>query len=444
MVDDTEPSASLHESRMLAKKGWKMIVVVVPSSSVLIVALMMQVMTSAVANSFPVVSLSRLSQQQHHQHRQYQHQQYNKDDNNLQKKQRRRWALPLSLEQQRQQPEEENTPQPEKTATMTDSAFVAAAAAVSSVSDNDDSFDLKTPPPSSSSSFDCYVPNYFPKQTEEILFLQNIVVDNFLFQDFAAKYDDDKYHYEKNRKKKKGEIDEKVNNNTTNALSGIIGSFERCTYKNRGTVLCEQGDMINTDYLYVIANGTCSVSIDGKRLPHPYGSMGMGSMIGDLALLYGDCRAATVQCDTKSVTVYRLHRSDFYYHLDANNREITNSTATAAASNINIGKEIQKQVKEIDGVIDEISGVKKKYDGSIIRQYRPQRSWLWRRWKGTILQHAWKPAVANMVVSTIFIMTLRLVASERIFHAPITWPIGEIPDANHPLILRMKGLYKLW
>ena len=105
--------------------------------------------------------------------------------------------------------------------------------------------------------------------------------------------------------------------------------------------------------------------------------------------------------------------------------------------------EIQKQVREIDAVIDQISGVKSKYHGDIIQQFRPQRSWLWGRWKGTILQQAWKSAILNMAISIVFLTTLQ-VMNHHIFKNPINWPVGAIPDQSHPLILRLKGLYKLW
>mmetsp|Transcript_37076 Transcript_37076/g.41756 ORF Transcript_37076/g.41756 Transcript_37076/m.41756 type:complete len:516 (-) Transcript_37076:320-1867(-) len=240
---------------------------------------------------------------------------------------------------------------------------------------------------------------------------------------------------------KKGVVTKKTKKNPS--LTEVVKSFEKYTYK-KGTMLCEQGDTTDTDYLYLIASGSCSVSIDMKQLPDPYGTMGEGSLIGDLAILYGTARAATIRCQTP-VTVYRLHRSDFYHFLDFEKDATSSSTSTSTSttSTSTRHKEIQQQVKEIDEVIDQISGVKSKYDGDIIRQFQPERRWLWSLWRGTILQHAWKSALVNMAVSVLFIFSIRLV-NHYIFKNPLHWPIGAIPDKTHPFIIRTQGLYKLW
>ncbi|KAL7450137.1 hypothetical protein ACHAWC_002108, partial [Mediolabrus comicus] len=94
-------------------------------------------------------------------------------------------------------------------------------------------------------------------------------------------------------------------------------------------------------------------------------------------------------------------------------------------------------IKKIDQVIDKISGVKTRYGGDIIRQYKPARKWLWGRWKGTILQQAWTAAAANMMISICFIATLRH------FCKP-TWAVGQIPDATFPIVSRLSALAKLW
>ena len=270
---------------------------------------------------------------------------------------------------------------------------------------------------SDSDSSQSHVPNVFPKEEKELSFIKEVLRANFLFQDFSSIHDEDQ----------KGNVVESP------GLSTVVGSFEKYTYK-RGTVLCTQGDSADTDYLYLIASGSCSVCIDGEKLPDPYGTMGEGSLIGDLAMLYGTARAATVRCQT-DVTVYRLHRTDFYHFLDQNSTS-SNSNVDVDVDNYNDydtvsarQKEIQQQVKEIDEVIDQISGVKSKYDGSIIRQFQPERYWLWSRWRGTILQHAWKTAAMNMLVSLFFLAGLRL-ANNHIFNNPITWPVGEYRDTE--------------
>lgn len=249
-----------------------------------------------------------------------------------------------------------------------------------------------------------YIPNIFSKEDEEISFIHEVLIASFLFQDFSSIYG------------KEGSSNKKNKENPS--LTEVVKSFEKYTYK-KGTMLCEQGDTTDTDYLYLIASGSCSVSIDMKQLPDPYGTMGEGSLIGDLAMLYGTARAATIRCQTP-VTVYRLHRSDFYHFLDFDKDATSSSTSTTSTRH----EEIQQQVKEIDEVIDQISGVKSKYDGDIIRQFQPERRWLWSLWKGTILQHAWKSAVVNMAVSILFVTTIRL-ANHYIFNNPLHWPVGE-------------------
>lgn len=305
-----------------------------------------------------------------------------------------------------------------------------------------------------------HVPHFYPKEDKEMLFIQNVLRENFLFQDFAQKYDNIKKE-SSSRTLSPDKVCKKQRQHQYNpaaeeipTLSGVIGSFEKIKY-SRGKILTEQGDAVDTDYLYLIGNGTCSVTIDGKLLPEPYGTLGKGAMIGELALLYGSARAATIRC-MSPVTLYRLHRSDFYHFLDdrisSNGRtgedqdgdEDNDSFQTPVVADALSSSEIQKQVKEIDDIIDKISGVKSRYHGQIIRQFRPQRSWLWRRWTGTILQHAWKPAFLNMVLSVVFICVVRL-SNHRFYpNHPVTWPIGALPDQSHPLIIRMSGMYKLW
>jgi hypothetical protein len=52
----------------------------------------------------------------------------------------------------------------------------------------------------------------------------------------------------------------------------------------------------------------------------------------------------------------------------------------------------------IESVVDQVTGYQ---GGDIMRRYQPQRSWLWRQWSGTILQHGSKSAVINMAVTAI-------------------------------------------
>jgi len=48
-----------------------------------------------------------------------------------------------------------------------------------------------------------------------------------------------------------------------------------------------------------------------------------------------------------------------------------------------------------------------------------------------------------MAISVVFITIVR-VTEIHILDNPMEWPIGAIPDEDHPLVLRMKGLYNMW
>ena len=238
-----------------------------------------------------------------------------------------------------------------------------------------------------------YAPNVFPKEEEERIFINEALKANFLFQHLSIERDPDQDNQH---------------------LSDIVTSFEKQVY-DKGNFLFKQGDTENTNYMYLIASGSCSVTIDGKLLPYPYGTIGQGSVIGDLALLYGTARAATVRAET-FVKVYRLHKTDFHYFMDYAPADRNGNTSRA--------EKIKQEVSDIDSIIDRISGVKTIYDGNVIQQFKPSRKWLWRCWRGTIMQHAWKAAVGNMSISLCFQIALRLL-NNRIFKNPITWPIGE-------------------
>lgn len=97
--------------------------------------------------------------------------------------------------------------------------------------------------------------------------------------------------------------------------------------------------------------------------------------------------------------------------------------------------------EDIDDVLDRMivegpsSSAKK--GGIIIRRYRPERSWLWSRWSGTILYHSLGSALINMSVTLAFCLFVR-----RITHG--NWKLGVAPDPDHPIIARLVELEKVW
>jgi len=263
-----------------------------------------------------------------------------------------------------------------------------------------------------------YSPKVFPKEENETRFIKEVLKANLMFQDLFSK---------------KGE--------KNHGLSNIVASFEKQIF-DEGTLLCEQGDTANTDYLYLIASGSCSVSIDGKILPDPYGTIGLGSLIGELALLYGTARAATVRTKT-AVSVYRLERRDFHHFMNCNPADSDKTQTDSSPYTNSRAEKVKRDLREIDGIIDRFSGVKTKYDGDIIQKFKPSRMWLWSKWRGTIMQHAWRGVVGNMVISLLFMMALRFL-NYNVFKSPVTWPIGGIPHKNHPTITRLEGCFKMW
>ena len=197
--------------------------------------------------------------------------------------------------------------------------------------------------------------------------------------------------------------------------SDLASTFDRVEYK-KGEVIFSQGDT-DKEFMLILKEGECSITIDGEEIPGIYGTMRPPAMVGELALLMDRERAATVIAKT-NVVAFRLDRASFKYFIVKS-------------------EDIKAEIRNIDHVIDKISGIKTRYGGDIIRQFKPSRRWLWGRWHGTIFQQAWKVAVAIMLVSACF------VAAVRFFCHP-TWHLGQIPDPTFPLISRLVPLANLW
>jgi Bestrophin, RFP-TM, chloride channel/Cyclic nucleotide-binding domain len=275
---------------------------------------------------------------------------------------------------------------------------------------------LGTEESDSSDSDPPFQPPFFNKTTDEERFVESILEVNFLFQDILNQGITEEDSEEEALPKKRRN------------LARIVAAFEKASY-DRGSFLCRQGDM-DAQYLHIIYKGKCAVLMNGiGQLPTPYGTLPSKSMFGELALLYETPRAATVQA-IEPVTVFRLDKDSFNHFLYYQSDDDSTCTST-------IKQQLQEQVREIDAVIDQISGVRTKYNGDIIKPFQPMRSWLWRRWRGTILQHAWKAATLNMLLSATFIAFIR-----RWVNA--TWVLGMIPDPANPFIARLLGLSKMW
>lgn len=205
------------------------------------------------------------------------------------------------------------------------------------------------------------------------------------------------------------------------SLLALTQAFETTTF-NQSDVIIRQGDRVDDDddYVYVLKEGECTVKRDGAEIPRPYGTLTKNAIFGELELMYNRTRAATVSCKTPTVTVFRIPFADL--------KQILN-------------QQQDQNDEEIDTTIQQIEGTKSLYDGYIIRPYKPDRSWLWRRFTGTVLQHVAKPALANMLWSAGFVLW----AHSRWTRGPFSLKgIGLPPDPHHPFIAKLHMIHKIW
>ena len=175
--------------------------------------------------------------------------------------------------------------------------------------------------------------------------------------------------------------------------------------------------------MYVVGEGECLVEVDGKMVPLPYGILRPKTIFGELGIIYNRTRTATISCRTPTLKLFRIPGDDF--------KNILNQRIAAVTEN-----EDQEQFEAIDDVINEIEGIKSLYEGAIIRPYKPNRLWLWRRFAGTILQHVAVPTLLNMLWSACVILFVR--------HRTMAGPWGGPPDATHPLVVKLCMVHKIW
>mmetsp|Transcript_36936 Transcript_36936/g.89722 ORF Transcript_36936/g.89722 Transcript_36936/m.89722 type:complete len:546 (+) Transcript_36936:1-1638(+) len=202
-------------------------------------------------------------------------------------------------------------------------------------------------------------------------------------------------------------------------LQDVVQSFVKTEYSKGSLLFSEQDE--TADFLFVVESGQCLVSVEGQQLPAPYGIASQGSILGEFALIYDTRRVQTVVAKT-NVSGFRLDRAAFWQWLEKLP-----------------GKkdDLKHDLKQIDDILAKVSGAKTKYGGDVIRKFKPSRRWLWARWSGTILQHAWKVSLANLLTATAVVVGTRLLIKP-------SWGFGAMPDANDPMISRMLGLFNVW
>lgn len=208
-------------------------------------------------------------------------------------------------------------------------------------------------------------------------------------------------------------------------LTKLVNSFEPASFQKDECIMY-QGDPSEGNYVYLMATGECTVLMDGKVAPEPYGTLRPRAIVGEMGVLYDKPRSATIRVKSENVTLFRI------------NGDTLKSVINQHGSTCRCNKDDPELLEKIDKAINQVAGTKSRYDGDgIIRQFKPHRRWLWRQWQGTVLQLNHKVVLGNMLVSLGVICGTRLLTG-----SPWNW--GLRPDAAHPIIQIMETIRKLW
>jgi hypothetical protein len=145
-------------------------------------------------------------------------------------------------------------------------------------------------------------------------------------------------------------------------------------------------------------------------------------------VLHNSKRAATVAVKSEHCVLFQVSGDSFRQAI---------GTKPPEGSEDHQGHPDDEQLNEIDNAIDQLCGSKSLHGGEIIRQYQPNRLWLWKQWHGTILQHNIRTTLMAMLFSLVFVIIIRLFAEP-------TWAIGLTPDEDHKLIQSLVMMKKVW
>jgi len=174
------------------------------------------------------------------------------------------------------------------------------------------------------------------------------------------------------------------------SLQALIHAFEWAEFNRTDRLqrdIIRQGERNETDFVYVLYQGECNVERDGKLVPRPYGVLRRRAIFGEFDVLYNRTSAVTISCKTPTVQAFRIPCETF--------KEILNQQQQPDAGSPT--ENVQALDAKIESVIQEVEGTKSLYGGNIIQPYKPDRIWLWSRLRGTVLQHAAKPTLLNML-----------------------------------------------
>jgi CRP-like cAMP-binding protein len=128
-------------------------------------------------------------------------------------------------------------------------------------------------------------------------------------------------------------------------LDTLIKACEKVTVR-KGKVIVRQGEPCKGDYVYLVGEGDCTVLVDGKVVPEPYGTLRPMAIFGDLGVLQNKTRATTIFAKSDAVTYYRINGDTFQ-------RILKNF----------IPDDDPELLLKIDSAIDQVAGTKSRYGG---------------------------------------------------------------------------------
>ena len=73
----------------------------------------------------------------------------------------------------------------------------------------------------------------------------------------------------------------------------------------------------------------------------------------------------------------------------------------------------------------------------VLCEYQPDGSWLWSRWKGTVLSMTYKPILFNIFIGICVDIAIHKLSGN-------SWPILATPPGDDPIIQQLQGLNSLW
>ncbi|KAL3799884.1 hypothetical protein ACHAW5_004396 [Stephanodiscus triporus] len=181
-------------------------------------------------------------------------------------------------------------------------------------------------------------------------------------------------------------------------IAKIAGHFEIVQYEP-GHVIVEQGYIgessrgflrdadCNGIYYYLVLEGECTITKDGKKVEGKYGVIKKGGTFGEMSILFPNTtRTATVVASNQKVVLGRL-RDEVIYGLMGDD----------------VMKRLQKSISEIRVVMEYLSGVNTKMKkGTIMHNYVPSSAWLLKHWTGTVFQYVWVRVIVMMALSALF------------------------------------------